>query len=190
MSVYTRTGDDGTTALFGGKRVLKCEELVDVYGSIDEVNSWIGVLLTTAKRENEKLLLVSIQHDLFLIGSTLAGWKGDTTSLTKRISEMEKHIDDIERMLPSLHHFILPGGSPKAAYMHVVRSIVRRVERQTVALFSKNQDITKQQKDNQRIIISYLNRLSDLLFTVARGINKTVGVTETVWIGTPTKHKG
>lgn len=181
MSVYTRTGDDGTTALFGGKRILKCEKLVDVYGSIDELNSWIGVILATIKNKKDKQLFVVIQNDLFLIGSTLAGWKGDVSPLVARITEMEQHIDEIEKTVPTLTHFILPGGSQNAAFVHVARSITRRVERQAVALFSK-------QKNDHHIIIAYLNRLSDLLFMMARGINKTVGIEEVVWKGISTKE--
>ncbi|MFH0749960.1 MAG: cob(I)yrinic acid a,c-diamide adenosyltransferase [Candidatus Gottesmanbacteria bacterium] len=184
MSVYTRIGDDGTTALFGGKRILKCEELVDVYGSIDELNSWIGVLFATTLNAKNKKMLGVIQSDLFLIGSTLAGWRGDISSLAKRILDMEQRIDEIEKVVPKLSHFIFPGGSKEAAFVHVARSLTRRVERQMVAFFSKKQHVTKQQKDDQYIIISYLNRLSDLLFMTARDINTSVGVKEVIWKGT------
>ncbi len=189
MPVYTRTGDDGTTALFGGKRILKCEELVDVYGSIDELNSWIGVLLATDKNQRDKQLFLAIQQDLFLIGSVLAGWKGDISPLGKRILEMEQHIDAIETKVPKITNFILPGGSKSASYVHVVRSITRRVERQMVALFAKEKSSTVPDKNNQRKMITYINRLSDLLFMMARGINKTVGIKEVVWKGISTKSK-
>ncbi len=175
MAIYTRTGDDGTTGLFGGKRVLKCEELVDVYGSIDELNSWIGLVRTqeVGLKTQDKSFFQTIQEDLFTIGSTLAGWKGDLTDIGKRVGEMEKQIDEWEKELPDLTNFILPGGSTDAARVHVARSICRRVERQAVAL--------KQKKEIDPAIIKYLNRLSDLLFTLARIINKNANVAEILW---------
>jgi cob(I)alamin adenosyltransferase len=175
MPIYTRTGDDGTTSLYGGKRVLKCEELVDVYGSMDELNSWMGLI--TVKAKSNKSFLLAIQSDLFTIGSTLAGWKGNLRSVRSRIAEMEKHIDQMDSQLPKRTHFIVPGGSELAAQIHIARSICRRVERQTVAL-SKKQDI-------HPVIIQYLNRLSDLLFMLARFINMQGKVRETVWSGIP-----
>jgi cob(I)alamin adenosyltransferase len=177
MPIYTRTGDDGTTSLYGGKRVLKCEELVDVYGSIDELNSWVGLI--TGKIKSEKLFLQKIQSDLFTIGSTLAGWKGNVTPLKERINEMEKYIDSMDKELPKRTNFILPGGSELAAQIHITRSICRRVERQTVSV-SKKQDLDPE-------IITYLNRFSDLLFMLARFINKQGKVRETVWTGIPRK---
>lgn len=188
MPIYTRTGDDGTTALFGGKRVLKCETLVDVYGSIDEVNSWIGVLVCTSHIGKNKQLLTRIQHDLFLIGSTLAGWQGDITSLYTRVREMENRIDEIEKKLLPLSHFVLPGGTKESATVHITRSIVRRVERQMVAYSrTKNMSGTVSKK-NMSLMVMYMNRLSDLLFVIARGINKTVGVHDVLWSGHTNKE--
>jgi len=171
MPIYTRTGDDGTTSLFGGKRVLKCEELVDVYGSIDELNSWIGLVRSKSKDKRLKI----IQSDLLTIGSSLSGSKINVTSFEPHITEMEKYIDDMDKELPRLTNFILPGGSEHAALVHIARSICRRVERQAVAL-SKKQNLDP-------LIIKYLNRLSDLLFTLARFINMQGKVRETVWTG-------
>jgi len=168
MPIYTRTGDTGTTSLFGGKRVLKCEELVDVYGSIDELNSWVGLI-----NAQSKFSLSHIQSDLLTIGSTLAGSKTSLASLAPRITEMEKQIDEMERELPKRTNFILPGGSELASQIHIARSICRRVERQTVSL-SKKQHVDS-------LIIKYLNRLSDLLFTLARFINKQGNVEEVIW---------
>lgn len=168
MPIYTRTGDDGTTSLFGGKRVLKCEELVDVYGSIDEFNSWMGLI-----NAQLKIPLSDIQSDLLTIGSTLAGGKLNLRFLASRITEMEKQIDEMDTKLPELTNFILPGGSELASQIHITRSICRRVERQSVAL-SKKQQVDP-------VIIKYLNRLSDLLFTLARFINKQGNIKEVVW---------
>jgi cob(I)alamin adenosyltransferase len=173
MSIYTKTGDKGETSLFGGKRVLKCEELVDVYGSIDELNSWVGLIISRFNTPDVQQFLELIQNDLFIIGSTLAGWKGDKADLKKRVSEMEARIDTMEKGLPTLNNFIFPGGTELAATLHIVRSVCRRTERQAVAL-SKHENVDPN-------IIIYLNRLSDLFFTLARFINTTAGVTEKKW---------
>lgn len=185
MSIYTRTGDTGSTSLFGGKRVLKCEELVEVYGSLDELNSWIGHIASLFPSPDVKQFLQVIQSDLFTIGSTLAGWKEDTQdpalkgpkgrALDDRVKEMEARIDAMEEGLPPIRNFILPGGAVFGARTHIVRSICRRVERQTVAL-SQKQSIDP-------VIIKYLNRLSDLFFMLARFINKQENVEEIVWQG-------
>lgn len=176
MPIYTRTGDTGSTSLFGGKRVLKCEELVEVYGSLDELNTWVGHIASLFPSPDVKQFLQTIQSDLFTIGSTLAGWKsGDLTGLDGRVKEMEARIDAMDETLPSIRNFILPGGSELAAHAHITRSICRRVERQTVALMQK-QEVDKR-------IIKYLNRLSDLFFMLARFINKQEHVEEIVWSG-------
>lgn len=181
MPIYTRTGDTGTTALFGGKRVLKSEALVDVYGSVDELNSWVGLIagqLTVADVQN---FLFEIQSDLFTIGSVLAGWEKNLTHLDGRIVQMEARIDLMEKALPPLTNFILPGGSVLGAQTHIARSICRRVERQTVALLQK--------QFVDPLIIKYLNRLSDLFFDLARYINKQQNVEEVAWIGIPRQKK-
>jgi cob(I)alamin adenosyltransferase len=189
MPIYTRTGDTGTTSLFGGKRVLKCEELVDVYGSIDELNSWIGLVVTEISKEHLKKLFLEIQSDLFTIGGNLAGGPArnasasvaggetDLANLETRIPQMEVEIDAMEKELPALSHFILPGGTVTASRLHITRSIARRVERQVVAL-SKKQNVDP-------AIIKYLNRLSDLFFVLARYINNQAHVEEVVWKDSP-----
>lgn len=206
MSIYTRTGDDGTTALFGGKRVLKCEELVDVYGSIDELNCWIGLVNSRLRTQDlghkskDSRFFQSIQEDLFTIGSTMAGWpsyakategkKSKLEKLEERVLEMEKQIDEWEKELPQLNNFILPGGSESATYVHIARAICRRVERQAVALkVEKVQEVRKVRNEDMNMIIQYLNRLSDLLFTLARIINRQENVEEVVWSGNPRQNK-
>jgi cob(I)alamin adenosyltransferase len=183
MAIYTRTGDAGTTSLFGGKRVLKCEELVDVYGSIDELNSWVGLIASQIESADVQQFLSAIQSDLFLIGSHLSGWKTELTVLGKRVGEMEVRIDAMEGETGKLRNFILPGGSELGAFTHLARSICRRVERQTVALAQK-------QKVEGGILI-YLNRLSDYFFMLARFINKKKTVKEVIWSGIdrPSKKK-
>ncbi len=183
MAIYTRTGDIGTTALFGGKRVLKCEELVDVYGSIDELNSWVGLIATRIAAPDVQDFLYKIQSDLFTIGSHLAGWKSDLKDFVIRVKEMEARIDLLEKDLPSLNNFILPGGTELGAIIHLVRSTCRRVERQAVALMSRQPSAVSFQQKDKYIILMYLNRLSDLFFMLARFINKEENVTEVTWQG-------
>ncbi len=184
MSIYTRTGDTGLTSLFGGKRVLKSEELVDVYGSIDELNSWVGYIAAEFSIPDVSQFLQTIQSDLFTIGSTLAGWSGDLSMLEGRIKEMEARIDAMEKDLPPIRNFILPGGSVLGALTHIVRSICRRVERQLVGLkVRKVQEVREVREGDLLLMIKYLNRLSDLFFMLARFINNKAGKKETVWFG-------
>ncbi len=190
MPIYTRTGDTGTTSLFGGKRVLKCEELIDVYGSIDELNSWIGVIASQLEVPDVQQFLRTIQGDLLTIGSVLAGWKGDLSTLKIRVDQMEARIDALEGELPKLNNFVIPGGSQLGALTHVTRSICRRVERQTVGLkVRKLPEIQGILEDDLNLIIKFLNRLSDLFFMLARFINKQEGSSEIVWSGTRDQTK-
>lgn len=175
MPIYTRTGDKGTTALFGGKRVLKCNELVDVYGSIDELNSWIGLVASKLPTIEVQEFLSIVQADLFSIGSTLSGFKADLSKLYSRIFEMEARIDSMDATLPALSNFILPGGSDVGATIHLARGVCRRVERQAVSL--------QQRQEVDEKIIMYLNRLSDFLFMLARFVNMENGATEIIWRG-------
>jgi cob(I)alamin adenosyltransferase len=194
MPIYTRTGDAGQTSLFGGKRVSKSEPLVDVYGSIDELNSWVGLIVsniqyTISNTQSSKSikeiihLLISIQEDLFAIGSVFAGWHGDLSILSTRVKEMEERIDLMEKELAPLTNFILPGGSMHGASVHITRSVCRRVERQVVALFSNQHIAISLQPEDKKAILTYINRLSDLFFVLARFINKKEQVVETVWSG-------
>ncbi|MBI3342710.1 cob(I)yrinic acid a,c-diamide adenosyltransferase [Candidatus Gottesmanbacteria bacterium] len=184
MSIYTRTGDTGSTSLFGGKRVLKCEELVEVYGSLDELNSWVGHIASLFPSPDVKLFLQAIQSDLFTIGSTLAGWKGDLSPLDGRVKEMEARIDAMEESLPPIRNFILPGGAELAAHAHITRSICRRVERQMVSLkVRKVQEVREVREGDLNAMVKYLNRLSDLFFMLARFVNKKENVEEVTWSG-------
>lgn len=188
MPIYTRSGDAGMTSLFGGKRVLKSEALVDVYGSMDELNSWVGLVISEIKHEHLRELLTKIQSDLFTIGGNLAGWKTDLSVLPTRVTEMEVEIDAMESKLMPLTNFILPGGVSSAARIHLARSVVRRVERQAVALAQKPASPAGRQKVDPAMI-KYLNRLSDLFFVTARFINKDNHVEEVVWSGIPRQKK-
>lgn len=201
MPIYTRTGDTGTTSLFGGKRVLKCEELVEVYGSLDELNSWVGLVGSQLKDVEVVNFLHDVQSDLFTIGSMLAGWspfaKATRDKKVNSIAEglevctedMEVWIDTMDKKLPELHNFILPGGSLHASYTHLARAVCRRVERQIVALHSHPPADFHLDEATMKDIIKYVNRLSDLLFELARFINKQANVEDIPWKGTTSKKR-
>ncbi len=173
MRIYTRRGDKGETEIIG-RRVGKEEEVVESYGSVDELNAFLGWVRSLSKERGEKEVVERIQRDLLVIGAELAG---DRTHKIKRedIRYLEKEIDKRERKLPPLHAFILPGGDEIASAFHIARTVCRRAERRVVAL-SKKKAINKN-------IIAYLNRLSDLLFIMARYHNFKEGVREEEWKG-------
>ncbi len=164
MAIYTKTGDDGTTALYGGRRILKSDLQVDAYGSIDELTSFIGLVANKLINKKDKLFLISLQKDLYPIMAVLSGAKIDLEFLKKNIICFENRIDELEKKLPKLNKFILPGGTEISSWFHILRVICRRAERNVVR-FNNNIEVVK-----------YLNRLSDLFFTMARqyGKNKEV----------------
>jgi len=173
MKIYTKIGDDGTTSLYGGKRILKSHLRVNAYGSIDELNSILGVVLAAIHDGRVEKFINQVQKDLFLIGSSLAKGPVNLERLNQRVEEIEKVIDSLSAELPPLSNFILPEGTEAAALIFFARAIGRRAERELVAL-SLEEEINKN-------IIIYLNRLSDLLFVIARYLNFKAGVTETIW---------
>lgn len=174
--IYTKKGDKGETSLFGGTRVPKNSLRVDTYGTVDELDSAIGVVIAHLSQDEKKLisLLTSIQHDLLLIGSSLANpVPKPLPHLTKREKVFERQIDQMTEKMPELHNFILPGGGKAGAFSHLARTICRRAERRVVKL-SREEPI-------EPSILRYFNRLSDLLFTVARYVNHTEKKKETIW---------
>ena len=181
MKIYTRTGDQGETGLFGGGRVPKDSARVDAYGDVDELNSVIGLARSIESMPHIDELLVPMQRDLFSLGALLA--TPDVEKMQRqlekaridddRILQLERAIDQGEAELESLRAFIVPGGSPKAAALHVARTVCRRAERKVVAL---SHDV-----DLPPIVLTYLNRLSDLLFVLARVANARAGVAEVTW---------
>jgi cob(I)alamin adenosyltransferase len=179
--IYTRTGDKGKTSLFDGKRVLKSDKKVETYGTIDELNSMIGLAAAeiSNKRKEKGLLLITdeleeIQNDLLEIGSSLAVSSTlPADQLKNRPKEFEKLIDKLTSQMPPLNQFILPGGGKGGAVLHVSRTIARRAERRVIDLAQK--------EDVDQIIIIYLNRLSDLLFTIARYVNYKEKKKEKIW---------
>ena len=183
MKIYTKTGDNGDTGLFGGGRVPKSHPRVEAYGDVDELNASIGFARSIEMMPRIDEVLVPIQRDLFAIGALLATPDRDRMRqhLAKarvdeeRVSELERAIDEGDRELEPLKAFIIPGGTPKAAALHVARTVCRRAERRVVELK------TTHEVDIPELAIIYLNRLSDLLFTLARVANRRAGAGEVTW---------
>jgi len=176
LKIYTKTGDDGTTGLQGGKRVLKSDLRIIAYGAVDEANSSLGIVLAHDIDADVKELLTRIQNELFVAGSDLSNpdlKKPDNRITEQMVESLEKNIDMFEAELSPLTNFILPGGHQTAAHLHMARTIVRRAETNVVALSKDEQINTHCQK--------YLNRLSDLLFVLARVVNKRNGTSDIVW---------
>lgn len=180
MKIYTKGGDQGETGLFGGERVSKDSLRIEAYGTVDELNSFIGLTLTEIKDEEVKILLNKIQHILFTLGSDLASPENEKNKKHNipRIQKseyefIEKEIDKYDSQLEELRNFILPGGCKNAAMLHICRTICRRAERRVVSLNSAvnlNSDI-----------IIFLNRLSDLFFVLARYENRVSGIEDIKW---------
>ena len=176
MKIYTKTGDDGKTSLFDNTRVWKSHERIMSYGAVDELNSALGIVISLDLDPEIKQILVKIQNDLFIVGSDLANpdMSNTKTRTTQEMIEfLEKTIDQFEPKLQSLNSFILPGGTLLGSILHLSRTIARRAETHVVAL-SQNEEISK-------IAAVYLNRMSDLLFVLARLTNKTKNVPDVVW---------
>lgn len=177
--IYTRTGDDGTTGLFGGPRVRKNAPRVAAYGDVDELNSCLGVTLAGDVHGKLLPLLVQVQHELFDLGGELASPDPDrmkTRSLgTAQIERLEREIDDFSSELPPLRAFILPGGTPLAAQLHIARTVCRRAERSVLSLADA------EPQSNVSLPVVYLNRLSDWLFVAARYANFASGVADVAW---------
>lgn len=172
MKIYTKTGDKGDTGLIDGSRISKSDLRIMAYGEVDEANSHIGLIISNIEKnsifDDVKKILLNVQQDLFVLGAELANPKTlkDDNMLVKRemISTIEKYIDNFESELAPLSNFILPGGSVESSLLHICRTVVRRAETSAVAL-------AKEQKINQGIL-TYLNRISDLFFVLARVTNK------------------
>jgi cob(I)alamin adenosyltransferase len=170
--IYTRTGDDGTTGLGDGSRVAKDSARVAAYGTVDEANSCIGVVLACDLPEPVRALLVAVQHQLFDLGGELC-IPGHAAIFDADIDRLEQALDGFNADLPALKDFILPGGGLAAAHCHVARTMCRRAERETVTL--ARQDVVRPQA------VRYLNRLSDLLFVLARVLARHSGHGEVLW---------
>ena len=180
MKIYTKTGDNGETGLFGGERVFKDSLRISAQGTVDELNSFIGLAVTKVKNEDVKQALLKIQNYLFTVGADLATPENDKT---KKLNiqrtpaafyeDLEKLIDEFENQLEELKNFILPGGTESAALLHLCRTICRRAEREIVTL--------KKSVSIGNNILIFLNRLSDLLFVLSRYENKVSKHPDIIW---------
>ena len=176
VKIYTKTGDNGTTGLIGGKRIKKSSSRIAAYGTIDELNAAIGLILSAKLDSDIHDLLTQIQNDLFLVGADLANPSLDNNInrvTPSMIAFLEKQIDGLENDLPTINYFILPGGDLVASQVHLARAICRRAETHIVELA----DINAINKNCQ----IYINRLSDLLFVIARVINKRKKIKDIPW---------
>ncbi len=175
--IYTKAGDKGYTSLIGGKRVSKSSLRVNAYGDVDELNSLLGLCIASIDDEQVKDTLRSIQNELFIVGSDLAEPELSSASIPRvnqsMVKRLEEIIDMYEEEVGTINYFILPGGSKEAALLHLARSVARRAERSIVAL-SEHEQINKD-------IIPYVNRLSSLLFVLARLMNKRKGLSDVAW---------
>jgi len=183
MKIYTKTGDDGTTGLFGGARVKKASIRVDAYGTVDELNATLGVARTTGLDAQNEAVLALVQAELFTLGAELACVPGKEAKLgmalvgDEEAARLERAIDEAEIGLPPLKTFVLPGGSPQAAALHHSRTVCRRAERAVLSL---------DDAPPRTAVVIYLNRLSDLLFTMARRENHVRSVADVPWSGRST----
>lgn len=185
MKIYTRRGDGGETGLLGGARVSKSDARVEAYGTVDELNAVVGLALAL-DAEGRGVLdgdrLKRVQDDLFAVGARLAATdperaqeKGLVPQLpAARVDDLEAWIDELDEELPELDAFVLPGGSAAAAQLHAARTVCRRAERAVVRLAAEDDELAD-------VVLPYVNRLSDLLFTLARAANRRAGVEETEW---------
>lgn len=174
--IYTKTGDEGQTGLFGGRRVSKSELRVDAYGSVDELNAFIGALRDQVQANATRAVLEQIQHRLFSIGAHLASDPAKPMAPDLRpddIQLLENEMDTMDDQLPPLRNFILPGGHPTVSACHICRTVTRRAERLVVALH--HQDAV------DPMVLQYLNRLSDYFFILGRQLAADLGVEEVIW---------
>ncbi|MCS7018121.1 MAG: cob(I)yrinic acid a,c-diamide adenosyltransferase [Cytophagales bacterium] len=178
MKIYTKTGDRGQTSLIGGTRISKADLRIDAYGTVDELNSYIGLVRDLNTDESRRNLLKEIQDRLFTIGSNLAAEPEQQKKIIPDLREadielLEKAMDEMDASLPPLRHFILPGGHTAVSFCHIARTVCRRAERLVIALAN--------QTPLHPLIIPYLNRLSDYLFILARKMAQELGVEELKW---------
>lgn len=179
MKVYTKKGDKGTTQLIGGKRVPKNHERIEAYGTVDELNSYMGLLRDQSVDKDTQELIITIQNKLFTIGALLAN-QDDNNKMKlplideKDVIQLENEIDKMNESLPEMRSFILPGGHTTVSFCHITRCVCRRAERLTIHI---SEEVLQHD-----IILKYLNRLSDYLFVLSRYLSKNLNATEIPWI--------
>lgn len=179
MKIYTKTGDTGTTGLVGGRRISKGALKIESYGTVDELNSWIGLIRDQPVNEARRNLLKEIQDRLFTIGADLASEPEDVRKkpvpslFEEDIALLEKEMDKMDAELPPLRAFVLPGGHQSVSYTHLGRTVCRRAERLVIRL--------AEEEEVNPLIVKYLNRLSDYLFVLSRKITQDLGSEEVTW---------
>ena len=185
MKIYTKTGDQGNTLLFDGQRVPKHHQRIEAYGTLDELNAYIGLLMAQGIAQAYKKQLGAIQNELFVLGAQLANPQDESAKRSRKtpaiepqhISALETAIDEMNAELPPMTHFILPGGHTIVSYCHIARTICRRAERRAT-LLAENHSVPP-------LVIQYINRLSDYLFVLARKLTLDLGVEEIKWEPNP-----
>lgn len=179
MKLYTKTGDAGETGLFDGTRVAKSDPRVEAYGAVDELEAWLGVVCAHGLDADLETMLAQIQHDLFAMGALLADPRHRIAARVEKaklgeddVTRLEQWIDSLDGALPPLRHFVLAGGTVPATFLQLARTVCRRAERRIVALGAEAVD---------PLLLTYINRLSDLLFVLARTINARAKVADHAW---------
>lgn len=167
MSIYTKAGDKGKTSLFGGKKVAKNNPQIEAIGAVDESTAFIGMAREALADPELKALLSNCERDLYIVMAYLSGAPLKSEEILGQISSMEKWIDKQEEVLPKLTRFILPQGGEAAVRMHVARTVVRRAERRVVEYYAGNQE----KSSDDEVVLAYLNRLSDMLYIMARVVS-------------------
>lgn len=177
MKIYTKKGDSGETSLFGGQRVMKDDSRIEAYGTTDELNSFIGQLISSVDHEGVIQFLLQVQNEIFIMGSMLSMPGENTFKIPeiseKQITEIENEIDNMEANLEPLRNFILPSGHEQISRCHICRTVARRAERRVISL--------EQMEDVNPLIKKYLNRLSDYFFVLSRFLAFELGIQETIW---------
>ncbi len=181
FKIYTKTGDKGQTSLIGGTRVPKYHERIEAYGTLDELNSFIGLIRDQEVSPHIKEILLEVQDRVFTAESLLAADPASTIKSLPLLAEsdivlLEKQIDKMNETLPALSSFILPGGHTTVSFCHIARTVCRRAERLTIKLIENNPETLQGE-----LVVKYLNRLSDYLFVLARSVGKDLDVGETLW---------
>lgn len=177
MKIYTKTGDKGSTSLFGGKPSLKSGKIIDLIGTLDEFNSVLGVAVAYSGNFTKKIL-VPVQNDLFVLGAHFAGnsKQKEKADFKRKTVALEKQIDKVTNQVPPLRYFILPGGSVPASHLHFARTVCRRLERLLVDFLNDTNWIEKEADT-----LTYINRLSDLLYVLARKENFDLKIEDVAW---------
>ncbi len=183
MPIYTKTGDDGTTAVFGGKRVSKADAAIELAGTLDEANAHLGLVVSCLTGFGDRDFVGDLQSDLFSIGSMVSGAQVDISMLETHTQMLETAMDRMGSVLPELTNFILPGPTAEVAQIHIARTVVRKAERRMVSYLATTGKQNDFLQSHRKILLSFLNRLSDYLFVLGRTMTVKQGKSETIWKG-------